>query len=186
MFDGFCKNKVNVVVVVRESKEDHPRLAEALREAPQFSCPQGTVWSGIEGLCLVLNCLAYMWKYFDLIYRFACPVPELCMIYNVGLDWIYITHGHGLTSWNQLFLTPAWLEQYAQATHQLGCPLANCLGFIDSNIPPILQLEEHKRLVYNGHKPVYSLQFQSLFIPNGLRRLERVFSCTLARILHTP
>ena len=115
------------------SKEDLPRLAEVLRVPPQFRCPQGTVCSGIEGLCLLLKRLAY----FDLIYRFTHPVSELCMIYNVVLDWIYITHGHRLTSWNQLFLIPAWLEQYARAIHQLGCPLANCLGLIANLFGPV-------------------------------------------------
>ena len=150
------------------SKEDLPRLSEVLRVPPQFRCPQGTVCSGIEGLCLLLKRLAYPCRYFDLIYRFARPVPELCMIYNVVLDWIYITHGHRLTSWNQLFLTPAWLEHYARAIHQLGCPLANCLGFIDGTVRPISRPEEHQHLVYNGHKRVHSLKFQSLVIPNGL------------------
>ena len=53
------------------------------------------------------------------------------MIYNVVLDWIYANHGHRLTSWNQLFLTPAWLEQYARGVFQMGCPLTNCFGFVD-------------------------------------------------------
>lgn len=57
-----------------------------------------------------------------------------------------VNHNQRLTSWNQLFLTPAWLEQYAQAVHQMGCPIANCLGFIDSTVRPISQPEEHQRL----------------------------------------
>ena len=169
--DAFCLDSFDsseCLTEFRGSKEDLPRLAEVLRVPPQFRCSQGTVCSGIEGLCLLLKRLAYPCRYFDLIYRFARPVPELCMIYNVVLDWIYITHGHRLTSWNQLFLTPAWLEQYARAIHQMGCPLANCLGFIDGTVRPISRPEEHQRLVYNGHKRVHSLKFQSLVIPNGL------------------
>lgn len=77
-------------------------------------------------------------------------------------------HGHRLTTWNQLFLAPAWLEQYARAIHEMRCPLANCLGFIDGTIRPISRPREHQRLVYNGHKQVRSLKFQSLVIPNGL------------------
>lgn len=74
-------------------------------------------------VCLLLKRLAYLCRYFNLIYRFACPVPELCMIYNIVLHWICINHGHRLMSWNQLFLTPAWLEQYVRAIYQMGCPL---------------------------------------------------------------
>lgn len=57
-----------------------------------------------------------------------------------------VNYNQRLTSWNQLFLTPAWLEQYAQAVHQMGCPIASCLGFIDSTVRPISQPEEHQRL----------------------------------------
>ena len=96
------------------------------------------VCSGIE--CVLLKRLAYPCRYFDPIYRFARPVPELCMIYNVVLDWIYITNGHSLTSWNRLFLTLAWLQQYARALYQLGCPFvlvlltAPCVPYHQKNI----------------------------------------------------
>ena len=157
-YDGFCLDSFNsseCLTEFRVSKEDLPRLAEVLRVPPQFRCTQGTVCSGIEGFCLLLKRLAYPCRYFDLIY-------------NVVLDWIYTNHGHRLTSWNQLFLTPAWLEQYSQAIYQMGCPLTNCFGFIDGTVRPISRPEEDQRLVYNGHKRVHSLKFQSLVLPNGL------------------
>ena len=50
----------------------------------------------------------------------------------------------------------------------MGCPLANCLGSIDGIVRPISRPEGHQQLVYNGHKLVNSLKFQSLVIPNGL------------------
>ena len=144
-YDNFCLDSFDsseCLTEFRVSKEDLPRLAEVLRVPPQFRCSQGTVCSGIEGLCLLLKRLAYPCRYFDLIYRFGRPVPELCMIYNVVLDWIYTNHGHRLTSWNQLFLTPAWLQQYARAIYQMGCPLNNCFGFVDGMVRPISRPEE--------------------------------------------
>jgi hypothetical protein len=76
------------------------------------------------------------------------------MIHNVVLDWIYTNHGHRLTTWNQLFLTPACLEQYARAVYQLGCPLTNSFGFIDGTVRPIVRPDENQRVLYNGHKRV--------------------------------
>ena len=105
--DCFCLDSFDsseCLTEFRVNNEDLPRLAEVLGVPPQFRCSQGTVCSGIEGLCLLLKDLkrlAYPCRYFDLIYRFARPVPELCMIYSVVLDWIYTSHGHRLTSWNQ-------------------------------------------------------------------------------------
>lgn len=167
-FDLDSFDSSECITEFRVNKNDIPRLADVLGVPQQFKCSQGTVCSGLEGLCLLLKRLAYPCRYFDLIYRFARPVPELCMIYNVVLDWVYDNHGHRLTSWNQPFLTSPYLEQYAQAVYQMGCPLTNCFGFMDGTVRPISRPEENQRVVYNGHKRVHALKFQSLVIPNGL------------------
>ena len=49
-----------------------------------------------------------------------------------------------------------------------NCERVYCFGFIDGTVRPISRPEEDQRLVYNGHKSVHSLKFQSLVIPNGL------------------
>ena len=152
----------------RVTKDDLPILLDALRIPPSFKCPQGTVCSGMEGLCLLLKRLAYPCRYFDLISTFARPVPELCMIANTVLAWIYTEHGFRLTSWNQPFLTPACLQEYAYAITRQGSPLTNCFGFIDGTVRPICRPGEKQRVVYNGHKRVHALKFQSVALPNGL------------------
>ena len=91
-YDDFCLDSFDSSECLSEfrvSKEDLPRLAEVLGVPRQFKCSQGTVCSGLEGLCILLKRLAYPYRYFDLIYRFARPVPELYMIYNAVLDWVY-------------------------------------------------------------------------------------------------
>ena len=152
----------------RVEKNDIPPLKDALRIPDYFRCGQGTVCPGLEGLCLLLRRLAYPCRYSDLVYRFARPVPELCMITNEVLNWMYDTHGHRLNSWEQPFLSPANLSSYAQAISTMGCPLLNCFGFIDGTVRQISRPGEHQRIVYNGHKRVHALKFQSVVIPNGL------------------
>ena len=115
----------------RLEKEDIPFVADALQVPARFRCPQGTVCDGIEGSCILLRRLAYPCRYFDLVQRFARPAPELSLIANTGLDWIYKFHGFRLTSWNQAFLAPPFLESYAQTVERQGSPLKNCFGFID-------------------------------------------------------
>lgn len=146
------------------SKEDL-RLAEALQVPRRFRSVQGTACSGLEGFCIPLKRSAYPCRYYDMIYRFARPVPELCMLHNVVIDWIFENHSHQLTSWNQRFLTLACLEQYVQAIRHTCTPLPNCFGFV---VRPISRPAENQRLVYNGHKRVHALKFQSLVIPNGI------------------
>ena len=115
-------------------KEDIPRVAAALQVPNIFKCSQGTICPGEEGLCLLLWMLSYSCRYHDLIHRFGRPVPELCMITNTVLDWMYDNHGHRLTLKNQPFLSPAYLEGYAQAITMKGSPLTNCFGFIDGTV----------------------------------------------------
>lgn len=127
------------------------------------------VCTGIEGLCLLLKRLAYPCRYSDLIHRFGRPVPELCMITNTVLDWVYDNHAYRLISWdNQPYLSPASLQQYAQAIGRKGSPLKNCFGFIDGTVRQISRPCENQRYVYNGHKRVHALKFQAIGLPNGL------------------
>ena len=165
-FDTFCLDSFNSCECeahFRVAKDDLPILLNALQLLATFKCPQGTVCSGMEGLCLMLK------RYFDLISTFAYPIPELCMITNTVLDWIYNMHGFRLTSWKQRFLSPANLQEYANAIARQGSPLSDCCGFIDGTVRPICRPGDNQRIVYNGHKRVHALKFQSVALPNGLR-----------------
>ena len=46
--------------------------------------------------------------------------------------------------------------------------LDNCFGFVDRTVRRICRPGEMQRLVYNGHKRVHALKFQSLSLPNGI------------------
>lgn len=61
----------------RFRKRDRPVLADAMGLPGSYTCEQGTVCDGIEGLCLLLRRLAYPCRYSDLIHRFGRPVPEI-------------------------------------------------------------------------------------------------------------
>ena len=103
-----------------------------------------------------------------MIHRFARPVPVLSMVTNKVLNHLYQIRGHRLTQWNDTILHPQALEQYAEAIHDKGAPLQNCFGFIDGTVRPISRPRDNQRRVYNGHKCVHALQFQSVMIPDGL------------------
>lgn len=162
MDDAECKAEF------RFRKEDIPVLAEALGIPDRFICDQGTVCDGIEGLCLLLRRFAYPCRYSDLIARFAKPVPVLSMISNTVIDFIYNTHGYRIEEWNDDILNPINLQIYANAIHNKGAGLDNCIGFIDGTVRQICRPGELQRIVYNGHKRVHALKFQSVSLPNGL------------------
>ena len=150
------------------AKDDVPILLNALRIPASFKCPQGTVCSGVEELWLLLKRLAYPCRCFDLISTFGRPVPELCMMANTVLDWVFNEHGFRLTSWNQPFRTPTCLQEYACAITRQGSPLTNCFGFTDGTVRPICRSGEKQRIVYNGRERVQALISQSIALPNGL------------------
>ena len=74
-----------------------------------------------------------------------------------------------LESWNQPFLLlPQVLERYAQIIHNRGAPLQNCFGFVDGTLCRIARPQNNQRAVYNGHKRVHGIKFQSVVVPNGV------------------
>ena len=76
------------------------------------------------------------------------------MICNQVTDWIYNTHGHKVTRWNNGILNPSLIATYADAVHSKGAALHNCFGFIDGTVRPISRPMSNQRVVYNGHKRV--------------------------------
>ena len=157
-----CKSEFRI------EKRDIPLLADVLGLPATFRCPQRTVADGIEGLCMLLKRMSFPCRYSDIIYRFGRPVPVLSMVTNQVVDYIYQAHGHKITQWNNQLLNPAALQTYADAMERRGAALDNCFGFVDGTVRPICRPNEHQRTVYNGHKRVHALKFQSVTIPNGL------------------
>jgi len=152
----------------RFEKNHLDMLCHTLQIPEIIRCYNGTVVSGIEGLCIFLKRFSYPCRYSDMIHRFGRPVPELCMISNNVLNFIYERWDFLLTSMDQQWLTPENLQHYADVVHEKGAPLENCWGFIDGTVRPICRPGHNQRVVYNGHKRVHSLKFQSVVAPNGL------------------
>ena len=49
-----------------------------------------------------------------------------------------------------------------------GAPLQNCFGFIDGTVREIARPKFNQRVMYNGHKGVHGIKFQSVVTPNGI------------------
>ena len=143
-------------------------LAEALAIPESFTCNQGSVIDGIEGLCVLLRRFSYLCRYSDLISRFGRPVPVLSMICGTVTDHIYPIHGHRITDYNRSILDPTLLQVYGNAVLTKDAALDHCFGFVDGRVRPICRPGEMQRTVYNGHKIVHSLKVQSVVLPNGL------------------
>ena len=152
----------------RVAKKDLPLLADALRLPDTFHCNQRTTADKLEGLCILLWRMSFPCRYSDMLARFGRPVPELSMISNTVMNYIYDIHGHKLCQWNHDIMNPRYFDTYTGAISRKGAALQNCFGFIDGTIRPICRPSQEQRIMFNGHKRVHSLKFQSVTVPNGL------------------
>ena len=81
---------------------------------------------------------------------------------------VYQQHHDRLNSFNQPWLSQRNLAFYANSMHNAGAPLENCWGFVDGTVRPVCRPSKHQRLLYNGHKRIHAIKFQSVVAPNGL------------------
>ena len=105
------------------------------------------------------------------MYRFVRPVPQLYMISNAVLDFLFNNWGHLLRTFQQNWLLQQHLEHFANMVYDKGDPLDNCWDFVDGTVHAIScpGIHQHqKRVLYNGRKRYHVLKFQSVVGPNGL------------------
>ena len=138
----------------RFEKYDIPLLVDVLGVPDEIKCKQGTICNNTEGLCIVLKRLAYPCRYSDLISIFGRPVPEISIISNTAIDFIFEHHGRRISEWNHTILNHHTLQTYAEAVSDKGAALDNCFGFVDGTVRPICRPNPNQRIVYNGHKRV--------------------------------
>ena len=90
------------------------------------------------------------------------------MISNEVTEWIYNVYRHRITEWNHFIMSPDHLQTYSEAIHDKSAALDNFFGFVDGTVRPISRPGVNQRAVYNGHKRIHSLKFQSAALQNGL------------------
>ena len=149
-------------------RNDIYMLADKLGLPETISCYNRSKIGKVEGLCIYLRRFAYPCRYGDMVPRFGRSVPELTMVSNYVMKFLCSTFNNKLRDMNQNWLSPFHLETFAQAVHDEGGALQNCWGFIDGTVRPLCRPGENQRLLYNGHKRVHSLKFQSVVTPSGM------------------
>ena len=149
-------------------KNDIYRLKAVLRLPDILKTYNRLSVSGIEALCIFLKRFSYPCRYSDFVPRFGRPVPDYSIISNEIMNIVYNRFSYLLEDFNLPFLSPNKLEEYCTAVTGKGAALDNCFGFIDGTVRPICRPKINQRIVYNGHKKVHALKFQSMVLPNGI------------------
>ena len=73
----------------RFCENDIPLVADVLQIPADLVSCQGTVFGGLEGLCIFLRRLPYLCRYSDLLQRFGRPEPEMSMTSSTVVNYIY-------------------------------------------------------------------------------------------------
>ena len=106
-------------------KNDIFKLAEYLQLPDEIVTYNGLVVGSIPALCIYLKRFTYPCRYGHMVSHFARPAPELCIIANHMIDWIYNRWHHLLSSYNHDLLSPANLMLYADAIYRSGLGCSN-------------------------------------------------------------
>lgn len=92
-------------------KNDIYKLADTLQLPDEFVTYNGLIVESSPALCIYLKRFSYPCRYSDMAFHFARPVPEICIITNQMIDWIYNRLNHLLTTYNHHLLSPANLRR---------------------------------------------------------------------------
>lgn len=155
------------VGLFRFKQVDLRQLCTLLKLPANFTFSNGTTWTALEGLCVVLRRLAYPCRLRDLAEMFGRSPTCLSIVFNRTCIYLSLTWQHHLEDLQAAYLTPGRYTSYAQAIGTM-CPLQSCWGFIDGTVRPICRPIHEQRAFYNGHKRVHALKYQSIVTPDGL------------------
>ena len=160
--DDECKSEFRVL------KHDIYALVDVFNLPDKITCPNRFSVYSDEALCMLLRRFAYPCRYEDLVPLFGRPVPQLSMVVGEAMDLLHVQFGRLLSRLHQPWLSQAQLAQFSEAIYRKGAALDNCWGFIDGTVRPVCRPGENQRVLYNGHKRVHAIKFQSVVAPNGL------------------
>ena len=153
------------------TKLELERVQAALHIPDQIRGKNRSVFSGMEGLCVLLHRLSFSCRLCDLEPIFGCGKAELSIIVNTMLPLLYNEWNHLFTNiahHRQHWLTQERMEEACAAVQGKGSPLPNVWGFVDGTIRRICRPRNGQRLFYNEHKRIHGLQFQSVVTPFGI------------------
>ena len=121
----------------RFTKMELERLQSTLRIPDEIRGKYRGVFSGLEGLCILLRRLAFPCRLCDLEPLFGRGKAELSIIVNTMLLLLYDEWNHLFTNLDhhqQHWVTEETMEEACTAIHDKGWPLSNVWGFIDGTI----------------------------------------------------
>lgn len=151
----------------RFEQSDFVRLRKALRIPDEMRFENGCILVGEEALFILLRRFAYPCRLMDIGNQMNCSVALISVVRNQLCAFLHVQWKHLLEQHTSRFGVEK-LREYSQQLFRAGCPLSNCIGFIDGTLRPTARPKMEQRLFYSGHKRVHGVKFQSILTADGI------------------
>lgn len=153
----------------RFTKPELKRLYSSLRLQQEYTSPNGTRFSGFEGLLILMRRLCYPNRLCELESIFNRDISTISRISTIVTNVIYSRFGHLVKSLNShLWLSEECLQRFADIINGTGCAYRNVVGFIDGTARMICRPKYNQQLLYSGYKKQHIMKYQSVMFPNGI------------------
>lgn len=154
-------------LMFRFDREGFERLHSVLCLPAEFILQNRCKVESKMALKILLRRLAY-----------PCRLADLCLIFGYSSSILSLTINYMLhyidskcrdqLKYNKSLFSGKILSHFAERNRRKGCPLPNCVGFIDGTLITISRPTDDQRLMYSGHKRKHGIKFQSIVNPQGI------------------
>ena len=158
----------NIYTDYRFRLEHLPRVVAVLNPPPGFRTHSGAVFTGEEGVLLLLRRFRSTGPLMDLTKEVSRTTPQISeavrfMVEHVHQHFPYLIDVRSFTAWEQRF------DDFAEAFVAKGSPIDNLCAFIDGKLQPVCRPGRYQHVLYSGHRRIHGLKTQGLVFPNGIQ-----------------
>ncbi|KAF7336366.1 DDE Tnp4 domain-containing protein [Mycena venus] len=165
---AFMMRSMFTNLVCRLYADELIHLAAAMDIPEIFRTRNRCAFPRVEALALLLARFKSAGDEFDLTMRYARSQAAISELVNELSMFLDERWGHLLDFDTNGLLSPARMQEYADAIHAKGAPLDSVWGLLDCTIRGICRPSRWQQIAYNGYKKIHAIKFQAIKLPNGL------------------
>ena len=150
----------------RFSKDEAILLHSKLLIENEITLENGAKIDSKIALVVMLDKLARPTRLVDLQHRYGIEKSVLSRVINYMLEIFIGKFSHTIQI--RHCLIAKYGNNLSQSLVNSGCPLSNCIGFIDGTCRQMCRPTRNQKYYYNGHKRFHYLKYQGVVAPNGI------------------
>jgi len=155
-------------------RDDLPRLVQGLRIPASNRTRERYVFTGSEGLLILLYRLSHMDALSEMEFLFNRSEAAISAIFNWMLSYL-VDQWSDLLFFSTRRLTVAKLHELSDYLHfKLGCPVRGIIGFLDGTMREVAKPHpadrdnDIQRSAFSGYKHIHCLKYQCFVTLDGI------------------